>query len=166
MNRMILFLITFLVASVNCFSQSSNRKSLELVQVTDWGGTFFMISDYFWNTVKDELINQIGIDGYERAKKYSKYENMPKEMCIMLNSTTKKDTNEFYAKMCSLKFYKSAVVKIPSNDKGNGGTDILLMATYKENKEWDTKAKWDTVYFLVREKFVSYTETEAKGQTK
>lgn len=152
--------ILTLMASVNCFSQN-NKKTLERVQVTEWKKTAFYIDNHFWNTAKDDLIKQLGVEGFEKAMKFSKAENMPKEMHLMLDGTTMRSREEFWAKMSTLKTYVAARVKREQGN-GNANTKVLMMAPYSDNKNWDTNVKWDTVYFLVREEFVNYLNMGAK----
>lgn len=152
--------ILILMASVNCFSQK-NTKTPEPVQVREWKNTAFFISDHFWNTAKDDLIKQLGVEGYEKAMKFSRAENMPKEMHLMLDGTHMKSREEFWAKMSTLKTFVAARVK---REQENGGTNtkVLMMAPYADNKNWDTNVKWDTVYFLVKEEYVNYLNLGAK----
>lgn len=154
-----LVVILILMASVNCFSQS--KKAPEAVQVTEWKKTAFMISDHFWNTAKDDLIKQLGAEGYEKAIKYSKPEYMPKEMHLMLDGTHMRSREEYWAKMSTLKTFVAARVK-REQENGSANTKVLMMAPYSDNKNWDTNVKWDTVYFLVREEYVNYLNLGAK----
>lgn len=152
--------ILILMASVNCFSQN-NKKTPERVQVTEWKKTAFYIDNRFWNTAKDDLIKQLGVEGYEKAMKFSKAENMPKEMHLMLDGTTMRSREEFWAKMSTLKTFVAARVK-REQENGSTNTKVLMMAPYSDNKSWDTNVKWDTVYFLVREEYVNYLNMGAK----
>ena len=153
--------IFVLMFSLKGFSQDAIKKKAEPVQVAEWKKTAFMISDHFWNSAKDDLIKQLGVDGYQKAMKFSKPENMPREMHLMLDATHMKSREEFWAKMGTLKTYVAARVKREQNNQ-NANTKILMMATYSDNKDWDRNVKWDTVYFLVREEYVNYLNSGTK----
>lgn len=148
------------MVSVNCYSQDA-KKMPEPVQVTEWKKTAFIISDHFWNTAKNDLISQLGVEGYEKAMKFSKPENMPKEMHLMLDGTHMRSTEEYWAKMNTLKTFVAARVKREQGNS-NANTKVLMMAPYADNKNWDPNVKWDTVYFLVREEYVIYLSPGAK----
>lgn len=157
--------ITFLLALLStCFLCALGQdykdykinKSPEPVRVVNWMKTGFLFPDGFWevSTRNAQIIKQIGEVEFEKVKKYSHYSNIPVQM-LLYNSqkTSKRDTLEYKQKQNSLNVFQIALYSHWWHGE-YWGEYVILSVPYSANKDWDSTAKWDTVYFIIPGEYI------------
>lgn len=142
-----------------CYSQNQSEKlaKVELVKITDWGQLTIIPPKDFWEAGENEIINQIGEKEFESAKTFSRRENIPCQMqifCEDIDGSSKKNLELLKEKQSKLKVYKIATCTYIDKERGGTTKFAILRVPYNENKNWDTAAKWNLVYFLVPTKVV------------
>jgi hypothetical protein len=68
------FISLFLIS--NTYSQTQTKP---LVKVNQWGNRALYILDGFFNETKDDIINQVGEEEYNKIKTNSQSSSLPKE---------------------------------------------------------------------------------------
>jgi len=129
----------------------SPPKLVNTKWVTDWGRTIYLFPDKYWGNKSDEIVRQVGIDEFNKIIKFSHRDNIPCEMqifCEDKNGIPKKNSDSLAAKQSRLKVYKIATYK--HNDKEYA----ILRVPYSGNESWDISARWDTVYFVIQNRFL------------
>jgi hypothetical protein len=145
-------LLTSLVT--NCIGQngSLSNKSSSWAEVKDWAQASVVIVDDVWANIKQQIISQVGEDGYNEIRSHYDYKSIPPQMSVY-GGGKKKDLKELSAKLSSLKVYKVASYDHIFQGK-DWGKYIILKCPYEENKNWDTTAKWYVVYFILKSDYV------------
>lgn len=151
-------LIIGLLISLNSLSQVNNLKSNSCintgkkVKVKDWNKKIFLFPDDYWDNKKEILVKQVGKNEFERIKIYSKADNTPCQMLLYCGGKLA-DTALLNKKLSGLNVFEIASYE-HVNNKGVKREWSILRVPYGENKNWDAKVKWDTLYFVVRKEVV------------
>jgi hypothetical protein len=139
------FISLFLIS--NTYSQTQTKP---LVKVNQWGNRALYILDGFFNETKDDIINQVGEEEYNKIKTNSQSSSWPKEFNTEYGQSDD-DEKKFYEKLNKLKMYKIATYQ----HKYNGNVFekyVILKIPYHTNEFWDSNVKWDKdVYFILNE---------------
>ena len=148
--KKILTLSIVILISVSCFAQTSNAgvKKGTLVTVRNWKERIIILPAKYWDDKGDEIIGQIGAHEFENVKKYQLMDNIPRQMLARNEEGYGKFKN-VWEKLATLKVYKIATYTHINIYGQNTGQYCILRVPYQENKDWDTTAKWDTVYLLI-----------------
>jgi hypothetical protein len=148
MKIQILFIILLAIISQS-HAQSAKDTSTKypLVHVKDWSQKSFLFSEDFWDNKRDELVKQVGQDGFEKIKTYSNYRHIPSQMSVF-DGKKKIDPQELYKRLDSLKVYKYATFKHIYQGK-DWGEYVVLMVPYKGNANWNSLARWDTIFLIL-----------------
>ena len=154
MRRILILIISVTGFINNCTAQKESmvNQSCPLTEVKDWGQRSMIIVDEVWNNIKDQLIAQIGEEGYNDVRAHYDYKSIPEQMSVY-SAGKRKNLQELSSKLSTLKVFKIASYDHIFQGK-NWGKYLILKCPYEENKNWDTTAKWDIVYFIIKEDFV------------
>lgn len=156
MKKSIALIALFAVLTISNAQLNQSSRDEKLVKIKDWMKTAFSLPEHFWeDNKKDELIKQIGVQEFEKVKIYSQRNFIPCQMqvfCEDLDGSRKKDINLLKKKMNSLKAYKIASYSHWYGGEYWGQYSIIKVP-YINNKDWDSTAKWEVVYFIIPEKY-------------
>ncbi len=155
------YFLLLLIISTSSFGQSPKDKMIETRSIADtpaivnnWSEAIFLFPPDYWENGRDkkaeEIIQQIGMKEFEQVKKFSHQLNIPCQFlifCETRDGSPKKNLDTLRNKMNKLKAYKLATFTHinPANEEF---PMVILKVPYKENTNWDTTAKWDSVYFI------------------
>ena len=145
-NFCLLILFISMLASAQVTSRSVNEDPY--VKVKNWGEKLFLFPPNYWENKYEEIVAQIGADEFEKVKKFSYYQNIPSQMTIF-DGRKIVDTVTLYKKFDQLKVQHIATFTHFTRAGINRGKFAILRVPYKGNANWDTAAKWDTVYFVI-----------------
>lgn len=153
-----LFVIVSLVSCANKklthapVAVENNKKQPDVV-VINWGKKAAVLPEDFWDKYRDTLIQQVGAVEYQYMKEHGPG-HYPEQMVLLSPSGNMQDPNAYYKKMAELKYELAARYR-HFNDQGSyNGMYNILRVPYSLNQNWDSNAKWDTVYFIFSEKAV------------
>jgi hypothetical protein len=152
MKLTILFLPFILLSSSNFGQQNKFPNSGTPVKVIKWNEAAAFIPDEFWLNKKGELVNQIEEEEFKRVSTYC-CQNLPSQM-VLFNGHKLGDTTDLHARLNKLKLYLIATFK-NIHEGVDRGEYCILRVPYNENRNWDSTAKWDTVYFIIKREFVT-----------
>lgn len=147
----IILLIGVLSVS-NTYAQrngESQEKKYPLAKVKDWGKKSMSFADNFWDNKKDQIVMQIGEAEYEKMLRNSDWRKIPGQMSIW-NGKKKTEPAVLYPKLDKLNVFQIASFNHVYQGK-DFGKFVILRCPFEENKNWDSTATWDTVYFIVEE---------------
>jgi hypothetical protein len=152
MKHSLIFFVLFIALS--CAAQQNQINTLPRVVVTDWGKKSFAVNETFWAEVKDELVNQVGSAKFEEIKKYSENRNKPLALLIW-DGKTRIRLPEYSNRMNTLSLFKIATCKRTYNGEIKNYT---ILSVPDQKLFWDTAAKWNVVYFIVRSEAIEYAK--------
>lgn len=147
----VIFLGVLFVCSAQKSAMAQNPK--QFVKIKNWEGRSFLFTEDFWKGKKEQIETQMGEGAFESVKKFSHFKNIPPQMSIS-NGPTMSDPETYYKKLSNLKnLYRVASFNhiFHGQDFGNY---VIIQVPYIGNENWDTAAKWHTVYFIFEEKDV------------
>jgi hypothetical protein len=151
--KKILVVLTTLLFSTLVYPQIHSKDGMLVVKVKDWNKKLFMIHDTYWDNDAKEIISKIGEDEYNKVKVYSDYKTIPDQMSLMVNGT-KANIPVLYKNLDRLKMYKIATYRHINEEKEDRGVWAIIKVPYDENKEWDSKVKWEHLYFIIPDELV------------
>lgn len=157
MNKLIIIIFgTFLLCNCKAQQEAYPKKlKPRLVHVNNWGKKSLGFSEDFWDGKKNEIINQIGEDEFNKVLKNCDYTAVPRQLTGMFI----KDKKGFHKKLDSLKVYEIATFSHFYQEK-DWGKYSILWCPYNVNKNWDSTVKWDDVYFIIEKDAVDEIESE------
>ncbi|THU40468.1 hypothetical protein FAM09_11445 [Niastella caeni] len=150
MKKIMQFATLFWVClfSANLIQSQSNLKSKEPVKVVNWKNKAMLIIDEIWEQAKNEIVLQVGEEKYKEIRRNYDWKSIPSQMTIF-DGNRRRTVIELSKKLDSLKcLYKIATFSA----QAKGGIPIniaIVEVPYKGNEDWDPKAKWNVVYFLL-----------------
>jgi hypothetical protein len=133
-----------------CYAQAAKvqKSDTVFVRVTNWGTKSMNIGESVWNKANDQIVSQVGELKLRQIKSNYEWNILPGQMSIF-DGKKVKSMEEYSSKMDSLQvMYRIATFNNLSGGK-NWGKLAIIEVPYKGNENWDTKAKWDVVYFIV-----------------
>jgi hypothetical protein len=144
------FFFSLLVVCYSGYGQCHLSDSLPLAKVKNWSKKSYYVTKDFWTSVQEEMIKKVGEPCFEQIKKFSANSNIPNALLQWAeNRQPAKISLEEYAKrLNSLKIYKLVTVDHYWKDQYWGKYAILAIPHQKTS--WDTTAKWDMVYFIIK----------------
>lgn len=154
------FCVFFFISIFSISNSQTNGKikiTYPLAKPTNdslcWGSKLMFLGQGFWDRNKDKITNVVGNEEYERIKNNSSDKSYPKGSQLNMfdaEKLSKRYFPEYIKKLSELVMYKIGIF----NDI-NSGELAILRVPYQENKNWDlpNAPKWDTVYFIVDNKF-------------
>jgi hypothetical protein len=122
------------------------------VKVANWKTMKMVITDGVWAGSKNEIVAQIGEEGFEKVKTHYDYKSVPAAMSLASEQNVK-NQSRFYEKLQKLKVFKIATFTQWFEGK-NWGRLGILQVPYKGNETWDATAVWDTVYLIVSDSVI------------
>lgn len=152
MKRIVVF-YSMILFSMIVYAQSPLKATTPLIKVKNWDKKLYMIQDTYWDNDAKEIIGQIGEEEFNKVKAYSDYRTIPDQMALMVNGR-KADFPMLYKNMDRLKMYKIAKYRHINENHDDKGLWAIVRVPYSENKEWDAKAQWNTVYFIIPDELV------------
>lgn len=148
MKIVLLFALVLITAFCNGQDKTENKGVPS--KVTNWGMRGLMFTETFYNETKDSIIAQIGIDEFEKVKVYCSVLKWPSSMQPKFGRMNAEEQKTMGDRLDKLHMYKIAAYQHYYDGKKMERFSILRVP-YEENKNWDSTAKWDTVYFVVQE---------------
>lgn len=157
-----LFILTLGLITQSSFGQGAKDDSVaKEVLVKNWNEVAYFLPAGFWNESRSkELITQLGQDEFSNVKRYIDPKNIPCPFLIICNGKKKK-LPELQAKLEKLRAYEIATFHHYNSSGDFSGLYSILMVPYKENEKWDSSAKWEKVYFLIKKDLVSEKKDQA-----
>jgi len=147
----IAFIIATLLLGCAYAQQTQHRKHDIPVKVNDWGSKLYMITDEFWNSTQQEITGKIGKERFELIKQFCSHKdnkNAPTAFLIYDPVADRKvPTEEYQKRMSTLTLYKA--VDFSRVYDGTVFKYTALSVPFQK-LYWDTTAKWDTTYFVIR----------------
>lgn len=153
MNKSLLIILFSLVYS---YGQANYRQDTVKVKVKNWGTRGRILMPAYFTLMEPKVVAQVGKEEFEKIKAFSNSDSWPVAMqgSMTLNGAGGVDSIQrhqaFYRKLDELKLYQVAKFNF-TKDGVDWGNRVILRVTYKGNENWDRNAKWDTVYFILRE---------------
>jgi hypothetical protein len=158
MKYIITIALLFVVFSAVAETPTIDHDSSRPVRISDWARTIFIFPPQYWDKNKTDMITrQVGADEYEKIKTYSDYRNIPCQFllfCEDRDGSPLKNMDTLRQRMNKLNAYRIATY-FHTNNKNETVEWAILRVPYEKNKSWDPDAKWDTIYFAIRNSMVA-----------
>jgi hypothetical protein len=147
----------------------ATAKLVNTKWVSDWAHTIWLFPDDYWDKKSQEIIKQIGNAEFEKVKKFSHRDYIPcqlQQFCEDKDGRPKKNLDSLCKRKTELNVYKIATFMHHSNNGVLKGPYAVIRVPYEENKNWDPTAKWDTVYFVIEDKYIKEVTSKISVQKK
>lgn len=155
------FILLCLLVCV-CVTSAQNinsDKNLAPVKISNWERRALLFIDVneCFSAAKDSLIQKIGEKEFEMVLNYCHARSWPSAMSPEVGKMDSGKKSKLHDKLDRLKIFRIAEFTPIAYGKPSAYRYSIIKVPYRENKDWDSTQKWETVYFIVRSDTVKET---------
>lgn len=137
---------------VQANAQSTSPENHPRMRVKNWAARTLLFNPDIFKNDTAEILRQISRQELDSVIIYAHMTRWPEPMMYRPSKNMSDSTSEafknYYAKLNRLRMYKIADYEHFWNDR-SWGRVVLLAIPYAANRDWDSTARWRTVYFML-----------------